>query len=63
MPCFHFDVGGEPKVDSDGVSLPGIEEARAEAVRLAGTMLADAPSAFGRRAPAGTSTSPTAMAP
>jgi hypothetical protein len=47
MPRYFFDVAdGEYCPDSEGTELPGLEEARVCAVRLAGQMLTDHPAKF-----------------
>ena len=43
MPRYHFNVyDGHAEIDQDGTALPDIYAARAEAMRLAGGIIADA---------------------
>ena len=43
MPRYHFNVyDGHAEMDVDGTELPDIDAARADALRLAGAIIADA---------------------
>jgi hypothetical protein len=47
MPRFFFDVrDGVETLDREGTELAGIDEARVEAAKMAGTLLADNAAAF-----------------
>lgn len=47
MPRFHFTVGQDaPDLTGDGIDLPGLAEAKCEAVRYAGKLLCDRASEF-----------------
>jgi hypothetical protein len=49
VPRYHFIVrDGTSLDDTDGTELPDLETARAEAVRLVGGLLRDAPANFWR---------------
>lgn len=44
MPIYHFhSADGERDVDSEGLELPGLAEARDQAIRFSGSVLKDNP--------------------
>ena len=46
MPCFHFELRGDSASLRASAELPGVDDARIEAARLAGAMIADNPMRF-----------------